>query len=239
LELAKSESRPSITFKRDTDAKDLSLIFTVSDCQLPAGAITYRNVDVLPPPDNSDEIEKSFMSKPTVRIRGRELKIRTTVFPTSFDPGTYAALWELSAPRYITTSRTPIALSRSENDWYTPFLLGALAGFASFLWWGLLKKAANKALRLDRSWALLVAVAAIVVGGVNAVLGYLDQDVWTFDDNAKATLVAGFTGGSTGAMAGLLGAVWLQPRRRRRRGAAAAGQPSRAAAPTPSEPPAP
>lgn len=42
---------------------------------------------------------------------------------------------------------------------------------------------------------------------------YWDQDVWTFDANWRATAVAGFTGASTGAIAAVLGTIWLAPKK--------------------------
>ena len=48
--------------------------------------------------------------------------------------------------------------------------------------------------------------------GVYAVVNvYLDQQVWTFDENWWAALKTGFAGASTGAAAGLLASIFQSP----------------------------
>ena len=132
--------------------------------------------------------------------------------PLKFDPGTYGGAVILSAP-YLAANKTPISVSRSDDDKLKPFGIGAFAALLGFIWFAGLKFVTRNKLAVSWLWLIPVGVAAIVLGGLAALNSYWDQDVWTFDDNGRATFIAGLTGATTGSMVALLGAVWQAPKK--------------------------
>jgi hypothetical protein len=73
--------------------------------------------------------------------------------------------------------------------------------------------AATKAVSRDERtipwrWVIFVALAGSAFGAFAVWASWLDQDVWTWSDNKKAAILAGFSGATTGSMATILGVVW-------------------------------
>ncbi len=127
-----------------------------------------------------------------------------------FDPGAYSGIILLDAP-YLAANRTPIAVSRSEDNELVPAGLGALGGFVGVFWFLALKLVARNKLAISWWWLLLVVPLAVGAGVVAVLNAYWDQDVWTSGENGWAALKAGFAGASTGSAVGLLTSIFQSP----------------------------
>lgn len=204
LALDEEDAVTDRVFHRDTGHKTLSLIFKVGGCVLAADA-PQPTLDVIPR-KGSEELPANAVSLKRVTPDGSTLDVLIDVDSGRFDPGSYGALVVLRAPE-VATTRTPIAVSRSDNRWLIPALIGivaALAGLALFT----LGQVARKATLASRRLLALVAGIAAVAGAVVVVVNYTNQEVWTFGENWWSAAVTGFTGATSGVMAGLLGGVW-------------------------------
>jgi len=207
-----AESRTTLTFKRSTDSDDLSFDFKVAGCDLAQRLKPMPEVFILPVADPPKAVPNRAIKLQTARTTdGSDLVMTVSVNPTSFEPGTYGGLAVISAP-YLATSRIPITVSRSDEDTIEPAgiaLVGALAGFLLFV---LFRRLTRDQLQVSWIWVLAVGVVSVLVGLLTSFFTtYWDQDVWTLDDNLRATAVAAFTGATTGTMAGVLSAVWKAP----------------------------
>jgi hypothetical protein len=106
-------------------------------------------------------------------------------------------------------------------------LIGAIGGLAGLLWFVLLSNAKGTATGRFRALHYAgVFVAAAIAGIISVASQYLDQEVWSVDDNGLAALIAAFTGATTGAMATAIGVLWRVPER-------STAKPRKAAAPNP------
>jgi hypothetical protein len=197
-------STTTIAFKRKTGARSLLLIFRVAGCELES-AQPEPEIDVLPKKDIED-VPEGVMNVRRIRREPLELAIRLTVDPKKFNPGSYGGLIELTAP-YLRTSRTPVAVSRSEDTEAIPIMIGAGSGLIAFIWFLLLKLFARNKLQIGWRPLSFVLIAAAIVGALAAFLAYRDQDVWTFGDNFDAAIIAGITGATTGTMGVVLGLI--------------------------------
>ena len=195
----------NLSYKRKTNTRTLLLIFKATGCDLGSSQPDPR-VDVLPK-QGSDELPDGVVSLKTAVPDGSDLSVRLGVDEHKFDPGSYGGLVEMRAP-YLNTTRTPIAVSRSENRIWIPFGLGALAGLVSILWFGALKFLSREKLQINGWWLTGVAAAACAFGGFAVVSSYVDQEVWTLADNFKAAILAGIAGATTGTMATMLAVIW-------------------------------
>lgn len=202
------ESVTELAYKRETDPETLLLVFKVAGCEVAADA-SDPDIDVLPR-KGSKQLPDSVVKLLRARPDGTELSLRFSVDAPKFEPGSYGALLETRGP-YLVTSRTPISLSRSEDNWAKPFGIGAASGLIAILWFGLLKYFAREKLKIKWPWLIVVAIAAAIFGGLAVASAWWDQDVWSVNENLKAAIVTGIAGATTGTMASLLGVVWQAP----------------------------
>lgn len=210
-ELTLDESATTnLKFKRKTSPRDLSLVFMHKGCNLFRLRPPPR-VRILPAGETA-QLPAAAISLGEVERDAFRLYVRVSVDPLKFEPGTYGGAVILSAP-YLAANRTPVSVSRSEDNELKPFGIGALAAIAGVVWFALLKFFARNKLAVSWWWLVPVTVAAASVGGLAALNNYWDQEVWTLDDNVRATVVAAFSGATTGSMAMLLGAIWQAPKK--------------------------
>lgn len=217
LVLKKDVSTVSLDFGRGDDPQTASLVFRVDGCRLGDRAVRRLEISVGPAPD-LDQLPDDAVTAPgegaddddadlTAVRRGRQVDVDLVVDPSRFDPGAYGALVTVSG-RGVATSRTPLAIQRSEGNLAVPALLGALGGLAGIVWFLVLKFAtAGNRIHISWWWIPLVIGFAIVAGAVGGFFAWQAQQVWTFDENVDDTLLAGFGGATTGAMAALLAAL--------------------------------
>jgi hypothetical protein len=196
-------------FKADTEPQTLLLRFKVTGCDLPAD----------PPPAETELLaKKGAKDIPDGAITlvhavadGSEYSLRLTADPSRFDPGAYGGIYELRAP-YMVTTRTPIELSRSEDNALVPLGIGVAGGLAGLVWFLLLSLAKGAKTKITR-WHYVIVFGAAAVAGALAVYGaYQSQDVWSFSANWASALGAAFTGATTGTMATALVVLWPDPK---------------------------
>jgi hypothetical protein len=202
------DSVTSKAFKSDSDPQKLLLRFRVSGCELPPD----------PPPPETALLAKTGMKDiPDGAVRlvravadGSEYSLRLIADPNQFDPGSYGAVYEVRGPAIIPT-RTPIELSRSENNVLLPLGIGVVGGLAGIFWF-LMLNFAKGAKTTIKVWHYCIVFAAAAVAGALAVYGaYRAQDVWSLGDNSVSAFAAAFTGATTGAMATALAVLWPEP----------------------------
>jgi hypothetical protein len=141
---------------------------------------------------------------------GSDLILTLRVKPLAFDPGKNGGLIVARAP-YLRANRTPVTVSRSENESWQPLGIGLLGAIAGFGWYAALKFLARNKLNVAWWWLIVAGTLAVVAGEYAALKSYWGEDAWAFDDNALAILGAGFTGASTGSIIAAIGAIWLAP----------------------------
>jgi hypothetical protein len=209
LALDEKSSRTIVAFKRAKGHQGINLVFTASGCELPTNPAKPRLVMLTK--SGSKDLPDSALSVKSVEADGAEYILKVDVDANAFGPGTYDGQLAARAQYLAPTNRTPVSVSRSDNRWWLPILIGALAGLAGLVWFGLLKAASQTALTVGRGMLIFVVAACMVAGAISVFVSYWDQEVWSFSENFIGALTAGFTGATTGAMAGLLGVVWKQP----------------------------
>ena len=195
-------------FKADTEPQKLLLRFKVTGCDLPAD----------PPPAETEllaktgakDIPEGAITLVRAVSDGSEYSLRLTADPNQFDPGSYGGIYELRAP-YMVTTRTPIELSRSEDNVLVPLVIGVAGGLAGLAWFLLLSFAKGAKTRITRQHYFIVFGAAAVAGALAVFGAYQSQDVWSFTSNWASALGAAFTGATTGAMATALVVLWPEP----------------------------
>lgn len=206
-----SKSVTNLSFKRSTEPAQLSLIFAVSGCEIEKGNVARPRIAVLPAADR-----KQFPpgGRPTLNnaetLDGSDLIVLLDVDPKLFDAGTYGGHVNVIGS-YLTANSTPVTASRSEDDFWKPIAIGLVCALVGFVWFAALKLLSRAKLEVRWPWLIPVAVLAVGAGAVAAFISYWDQEVWTFETNAKATATTAFFGASTGAAAGLLATVWRAP----------------------------
>lgn len=224
---ADSETVTAALYGRDAGVKQLTLVYTVTGCQLietlevpqdppPIGPPKDAKIDTIPrgvvriegdPQIDGNQyiVRMQVFTDPPAYIDARTGK---TIAPT-FDPGTYGGFVQLKA-NWMRRTGTAVAISRSENRWELVLAgaaLGALGGFVFFmlLHWFSHAKLLVGPKRIVFAGVLSVGVGAYVAYSTN----YLNQDVWTFGANTIALLTAGFTAATSGQLVtGLLGKVY-------------------------------
>jgi hypothetical protein len=197
-------SRTDLIYKRSTKPRAILLVFDVTGCSLDR----YRST---PPPriavtasngPNQDLPEESMQKSSMSFIDPQQVEYRFDVATSKLPPGSYNGAIEIRAD-YLSTTRTPVGVSRSEPRFLIPVGFGVLGGFAGIVWY-LTISAFSSALPTDsRKARWVVGVVGVVAGGVAGLGFWNNQDVWTIADNAWATVIAGFTGATTGAVAAL------------------------------------
>lgn len=203
-----SNSTTTVTYKRDMGRKRLHLIFTARGCALDS-SLPDPAAEVLPK-QGADEIPATSISVQNTRLDASELAVGFHVDSETFEPGSYEGLVEVRAP-YLATSRTPLAVSRSESNFWIPVGIGALAGLLAFAWFSAIKAATREKLQIGWRWMIVVALGACGFGAFSVLSAYWSQDVWTIDDNLLSAIVAATTGATTGTMATVLAAIWRAP----------------------------
>jgi hypothetical protein len=197
-----SASRTDVVYKRSTKPRSILLVFDVKGCTLEAGHQPDPDVAVTPTNSPGEDLPEDALTQPTVALRGgREVEYEFPIDPRHLTPGSYFGAIEMRSA-YLKTARTPVSVSRSESKWWIPVLYGAAGGFAGIMWF-VIVSLASSALPDKSWWTLLIIGLGVVFGGIGGYLSWRNQDVWTAADNAWATIGAGFTGATTGALAAL------------------------------------
>jgi hypothetical protein len=208
LTLDEKSSKTHLWFKRETGHRTISLVFTAAGCDLP-GEMPEPRLVVLPE-QGSWELPDDVLTVKSAEAFRSEFLLKVDVDASKFKPGTYDGKLVARSP-YLNSNRTPISVSRSEHRFWIPMLIGAITGLAGMIWFALLKGASQAQLTVERHWLLVLSVVCIFSGMVAVFISYWDQTVWTLDENLVAGAIAGFTGATTGAMAGVLGVIWTTP----------------------------
>ena len=195
-------------FKRDAGHKTIFLSFNVAGCELAADAPPPA-VEINPS-KGADELPSEAVKVKGVTPDGTTLDVKLDVDSEKFQAGSYGGLVVLRAP-YMATSRTPVTVSRSDNRVWLPALLGAIAALGGLLLFNFARKISDHKLKVGRLALAGVAAIGAIAGAVAVLVNYYNQDVWTFGENWWSAIVTGFTGATTGVMAGLLGDIWSKP----------------------------
>jgi hypothetical protein len=190
--------------------RQLALLYSVTGCTLPSeAAITPDQVSILPAKAGDD-----LPGAPTVAVSGAKAD-RTAVWANvglkldDIDPGTHSGVVRIHAPRFLHDSYTPI--SESRTDWLLwPLLLGLAGALAGVLWAVAIHVEKKIEMQFTIRQGVVIGVLAIGAGLAAGYAYWDNQDVWTLGDNAWATLVAGFTASTTGALAGVTAALFSQ-----------------------------
>jgi hypothetical protein len=187
--------------KRSTKPKTLSLVFTVTGCEL---------VEVSPPPTllvlptpGGGELPDDALTLRRAEVDGSTFFLSIQVDPAKMDPGTYNSIVIARAP-YLASNRTPVTVSRSEDAEWKVLGLGVLASVAGLIWLLFLKVPAIDSSGFTRSRLIALCVLAVAAGTYAAASSYFSQDVWTFDDNFFSLASAAFLAATTGSVAALL-----------------------------------
>jgi hypothetical protein len=209
------DDRSAVTeaaFKRDTGHKTLALMFNVTGCEL-AGSEPRPAITIIPR-QGIDDLPSDAVTLKSATPDGSSLDILLDVNSDGFDPGAYGGFVVLRAP-YLTTTRTPVAVSRSDDRWLIPLVIGLFAAAGGFAVWTITRWISwlNTENRQSPRWSALGAVFgfAVIGGGVAAVTSWLNQDVWTVDDNGLVTASTAFVAATSGALAALLAKIWPEP----------------------------
>jgi len=218
LGLVGDQSSVNVTYKRSTSPRTFLFIYSVEGCRVPAsldcnahnsGKLKGADCPVIEtlPKGDGNEIPQAAVALKSVRIEPEEILLHLSIDHDKVDPGSYNGLIEVRA-RQVTTTRTPVTLSRSESKPWWPIGIGAFAGLVAMLWYFIQKAVANVKRKVPFRWLLVAFLAAMAVGIVSALTAWRTQDVWTFDENGWSAAVAAFTGATTGVMAVLLANIW-------------------------------
>jgi hypothetical protein len=178
-----------------------------SGCTLPTQAtIAPEQVSLLPATTGDDLPGKPGVAVTVDESGPTDVAASVNLKLDDIDPGTHGGIVRIHLPRYLHDSFTPISESRTDV-WYWPVLLGLLGAVAGALWAVALHFADTVALRFSVKQALLLGVLTIGAGLVAGYGYWHNQEVWTLGENGWATLIAGFTASTTGALAGVTTAL--------------------------------
>jgi hypothetical protein len=197
-------SRTSVAYKRSTAPRTLLLMFTVEGCTLGPQQRPTPRVEILPSNGPGGEIPAKALEPIRWRRNGDELTVRLEIDTDELGPGSYDGAVQLTSG-YLEPSRTPVAISRSENRVALPVTLGAAGGVVGIVWAFLLAEASERIHAVRREWLLALVGAALGFGAAAGLGTWQDQDVWVFGENGWATFIAGIAGSTTGALATLTG----------------------------------
>jgi hypothetical protein len=194
---------------------DLVLIYEVQGCLLPRTATTAtvvaRGLSLLPAKAGAD-LPKEAVSYAVASVDPSEVEVRVTADLDQMPTGTSGGFVRIRVPAYLADSQTPVAVSRTSNLVW-PLVLGFLGGLGGLLWAIGLHVTNATTFRFAGGKSELAVVCALAVAaGLVAGYGYWhNQDVWTRDANAFATLAAAFTASTTGALAGVTATLFGTP----------------------------
>ena len=201
-----------VSFKRDTGHKTLALTFNVAACEF-AGSESAPAMTINPR-KGVDDLPADAVKLKSVTPDGSSLDVLLDVNSDGFDPGSYGGFVVLRAP-YMVTSRTPVAVSRSDPHFWVPVIIGLVAAAAAFGFWTITRWIAwlRTEDRQTPKWGAIGIVLGIAVigGAIAAFTTWVNQDVWTFGDNGWATASTAFAAATSGALAGLLANLWGEP----------------------------
>jgi hypothetical protein len=187
--------------------RHLALLYSVEGCTLPpATTIEPDQVSILPPKTGDD-----LPGKPTVAVTVENpdptaVAANVALKLDDIDPGTHGGIVRIHMPQLLHDSFTPI--SESRTDWWgLPVLLGLAGSLAGLVW--AIGLHISDTIDIKFSGIHWVVLVLLTLGaGIAAGYAYWDnQDVWTVGDNGWATLVAGFTASTTGALVGVTAAM--------------------------------
>jgi hypothetical protein len=202
------DSVTTIAFQRDTDPQWLLVRFNASGCELPIG---HRPTIDLLPKQNAKNIPERAVVLVAARPAGTEYTLKLLADPAELTPGTYEGFLEVRATN-INTTRTPISLSRSEDNEFLPLAIGMIGGLASVIWFLGLHFAQGA--KSPRPYHYVLAfVAAALFGAFSVETAYRSQEVWTLSDNFSSAAVAAFTGATTGTMLAALLVLFPKPKK--------------------------
>jgi hypothetical protein len=202
-------SRTDLAYRRSEEPRALLLVFDVEGCSLDRHrTIPSPQVSVTASNGPNQDLPREAVGEPQATfIDPHQLEYRFDVDTDALPPGSYNGAIEIRA-EYLQTSRTPVSASRSEPNWRIPAKYGMFGGAAGIIWY-MLVTLASSAVPTGTTKArtfghlALVFVVGVIFGGVAGYGFWHNQDVWTTDDNAWPTIVAGFTGATTSAVAAL------------------------------------
>jgi len=188
--------------------RQLALLYSVTGCTLPPDAtIAQDQVSILPAKDGAD-----LPGAPTVAISVAKpdptaVATKVSLKLDDISPGTHGGIVRVHMPQYLHDSFTPISASRTAW-WLWPLLLGLAGAVAGVLWAIGIHYAESIGMRFSVPQGIVIGVLAVSAGLVAGYAYWGNQDVWTVGDNGWATLVAGFTASTTGALAGVTAALF-------------------------------
>jgi hypothetical protein len=188
--------------------RQLALLYSVTGCTLPPEAtITRDDVSILPAKDGADLPGAPTVAVSVAKPDATALATNVSLKLEDIEPGTHSGIVRIHAPQYLHDSFTPISASRTAW-WLWPLLLGFAGAVAGVLWAIGIHFADSIKMTFSPLHGLVIAVLAIGAGLVAGYAYWDNQDVWTVGDNGWATLVAGFTASTTGALAGVTAALF-------------------------------
>ena len=196
-------------FHREGGTRTLQLVFKVAGCDVRVAPVVSAD----PLKDVDEEIPPESLGKPKVAALGSEIKVTYKVRAGSLDPGTYGSLVEVSDRTRLLTGRTPITISRSEPSILVPGIIGVVAGAIGFFVFYWSTYVAKQKLTVSRTVLLFGILFACGAGAFAAIVGWLDQDVWVWQDNWGGAVIAGFTQATAGVVVVMLGGVFTDERR--------------------------
>jgi hypothetical protein len=201
-----------VAFKRHTGHKTLALTFNVAACEL-AGTESAPTMTINPR-KGVDDLPAGAVKLKSVTPDGSSLDVLLDVNSDGFDPGSYGGFVVLRAP-YMATTRTPVAVSRSDQRFFVPVIIGLVAATAAFVFWTITRWIAwlRTTDRQSPRWGAIGVVfgVAVIGGAIAAFTTWINQDVWTFGDNGWVTATTAFAAATSGALAGLLANLWPEP----------------------------
>jgi hypothetical protein len=195
------------TYGTGTGDRHLALLYSVSGCTLPAGTtISPQQVSLLPAKTGEDLPGKPGVAVTVDESGPTDVAASVNLKLDDIDPGTHGGIVRIHLPQYLHDSFTPISESRTDV-WFWPVLLGLLGAAAGGLWAVALHFADTVALTFSAKQAVLLGFLTIGAGLVAGYGYWHNQEVWTLGENGWATLIAGFTASTTGALAGVTTAL--------------------------------
>jgi hypothetical protein len=196
------------TFGTAKGDRQLALLYSVTGCTLPPEAtITQDQVSILPAKDGADLPGAPMVEVSVAKPDATALMTKVRLKLDDIDPGTHGGIVRIHVPRYLHDSFTPISASRTAW-WLWPLLLGLAGAVAGVLWAIGIHFADSIEMKFSPLQRVVIGVLAIGAGLAAGYAYWDNQDVWTVGDNGWATLVAGFTASTTGALAGVTAALF-------------------------------
>lgn len=194
-------SRTDLVYRRGTAPRAIVLVFDVKGCTLSRTTKPAPQVSMTASTGPGLDLPNAALRKPaTAFVDRQQLEYRYDVVTSKLPPGSYNGTIEVRAD-YLNTVRTPVSVSRSEPLFLIPIAFGALGGLGGIAWY--LIASATAVSETTRKRQAVVLVVGIAAGGITGLGFWTNQDVWTIGDNAWATVIAGFTGATTGAVTAL------------------------------------